>query len=80
VGWAYKNPESRWACPALPVHKPGKENEWRQTIDFRRASESFQRLEGTVSYFNLMWRAQAYHCIRSASAAAPRGGKGASSF
>ncbi|GMF26333.1 unnamed protein product [Phytophthora lilii] len=27
--------EPRWACPALPVRKPGKANAWRQTIDFR---------------------------------------------
>ncbi|GMF17984.1 unnamed protein product [Phytophthora fragariaefolia] len=49
LGWAYKNPESRWACPALPVRKPGKENEWRQTIDFRPVNALTQPLDGGMT-------------------------------
>ncbi|KAG6622837.1 uncharacterized protein IUM83_09062 [Phytophthora cinnamomi] len=49
IGWAYKNPESRWACPALPVRKPGKENEWRQTIDFRPVNALTQPLAGGMT-------------------------------
>ncbi|GMF49281.1 unnamed protein product [Phytophthora fragariaefolia] len=34
LGWVYENSASRWACPALPVKKPGKD-EYRQTNDYR---------------------------------------------
>ncbi|OWZ15878.1 hypothetical protein PHMEG_00010406 [Phytophthora megakarya] len=35
LGWVYENPTSRWACPALPVRKPGSSNDHRQTTDYR---------------------------------------------
>ncbi|OWZ19372.1 hypothetical protein PHMEG_0006387 [Phytophthora megakarya] len=49
LGWAYKNPDSRWACPAVPVRKPEKENEWRQTIDFRPVNALTQALAGGMT-------------------------------
>ncbi|POM74207.1 Hypothetical protein PHPALM_8873 [Phytophthora palmivora] len=33
LGWIYENPNSRWACPALPVRKPG--GGFRQTADYK---------------------------------------------
>ncbi|DAZ99668.1 TPA: hypothetical protein N0F65_001905, partial [Lagenidium giganteum] len=30
-----KNISSRWACPALPVRKPGSQDAFRITIDYR---------------------------------------------
>ncbi|TMW59220.1 hypothetical protein Poli38472_007365 [Pythium oligandrum] len=35
LGWVYENPRSRWACPALPVKKPGSDSEFRQTNDYK---------------------------------------------
>ncbi|OWZ20620.1 LOW QUALITY PROTEIN: hypothetical protein PHMEG_0004932 [Phytophthora megakarya] len=49
LGWAYKNPDSHWACPALPVRKPGKENERKQTIDFRPVNALTQALAGGMT-------------------------------
>ncbi|GMF23367.1 unnamed protein product [Phytophthora lilii] len=51
-GWAYKNPDSRWACPALPVRKPGKANAWRQTIDFRPVNALTVPLAGGMTNYD----------------------------
>lgn len=52
--WVYRNLNSRWACPALPVRKPGTEAEWRQTIDFRPVNALTVALAGAMPIMSTM--------------------------
>jgi hypothetical protein len=47
LGWIYENPNSRWACPALPVGKPGT-NEFRQTADYKPVNAQIEGIVGVM--------------------------------
>jgi hypothetical protein len=47
LGWVYENATGRWACPALPVKKPGKD-EFRQTSDYRPANNETDPIAGVM--------------------------------
>ncbi|KAJ8525377.1 hypothetical protein ON010_g15738 [Phytophthora cinnamomi] len=47
LGWVYENSSSRWACPALPVMNPGKD-EFRQTSDYRPANAEAEPIAGVM--------------------------------
>lgn len=47
LGWVYENPSSRWACPALPVKKPGKD-EYRQTSDYKPVNALTEPIAGIM--------------------------------
>ncbi|OWY96735.1 hypothetical protein PHMEG_00032925 [Phytophthora megakarya] len=51
LGWVYRNQSSRWACPALPVRKPGS-NEFRQTCDYKPVNAMTEPLAGTMPNLN----------------------------
>ncbi|OWY96366.1 hypothetical protein PHMEG_00033381 [Phytophthora megakarya] len=51
LGWVYRNHSSRWACPALPVRKPGS-NEFRQTCDYKPVNAMTEPLAGTMPNLN----------------------------
>ncbi|KAJ0411416.1 hypothetical protein ATCC90586_007076 [Pythium insidiosum] len=46
LGWVYENPNSRWACPALPVRKAG--GEYRQTTDYKPTNLQVEPLAGLM--------------------------------
>ncbi|KAJ0408589.1 hypothetical protein P43SY_008936 [Pythium insidiosum] len=46
LGWVYENPNSRWACPALPVKKAG--GEYRQTTDYKPTNLQVEPLAGLM--------------------------------
>ncbi|ETN20184.1 hypothetical protein PPTG_21245 [Phytophthora nicotianae INRA-310] len=47
MGWAYENPQSRWAGPALSLKKPGSE-EYRQTSDYRAVNAETETATGVM--------------------------------
>eukprot|EP00644_Phytophthora_capsici_P013151 jgi/Phyca11/101498/e_gw1.5.1351.1 len=47
LGWIYENPNSRWACPALPVRKGGS-NEYRQTADYKPLNHQVEGIAGVM--------------------------------
>ncbi|OWZ09291.1 LOW QUALITY PROTEIN: hypothetical protein PHMEG_00018028 [Phytophthora megakarya] len=46
LGWIYKNRESRWAYPALPVRKGN--GEFRQTADYKPMNELVEAIVGEI--------------------------------
>ncbi|KAE9182179.1 hypothetical protein PF002_g27061 [Phytophthora fragariae] len=47
LGWVYENASSRWACPALPVKKPDKD-EFRQTSNYRPTNAETEPIAGVM--------------------------------
>ncbi|KAE8905997.1 hypothetical protein PF003_g10101 [Phytophthora fragariae] len=47
LGWVYENASSRWACPALPIKKPGKD-EFRQKNDYRPLNSDTEPIAGVM--------------------------------
>ena len=47
LGWVYENPKSRWACPVVPVRKPGGK-EYRQTNDYRPVNAMTETIAGVM--------------------------------
>jgi hypothetical protein len=47
LGWIYENPNSRWACPALPVKKAAPE-EYRQTTDYKPVNALVEAIVGVM--------------------------------
>ncbi|OWY94185.1 hypothetical protein PHMEG_00036158 [Phytophthora megakarya] len=53
LGWVFENPPSRWACPALPAHKPGKEN-YRQTNDYQPVNALTEPIAGVMPVLHVI--------------------------
>lgn len=47
LGWVYENPESRWACAALPVRKRGG-TDFRQTTDYKPVNAQIEPMAGVM--------------------------------
>ncbi|KAJ8576744.1 hypothetical protein ON010_g2463 [Phytophthora cinnamomi] len=47
LGWIYENPNSRWACPALPVRKPSADG-YRQTADYKPVNIQVEGIVGVM--------------------------------
>ncbi|KAE9332990.1 hypothetical protein PR003_g14240 [Phytophthora rubi] len=47
LGWVYRNQANRWACPALPVRKPGTED-FRQTSDYNPLNAVTEPIAGVM--------------------------------
>lgn len=47
LGWVFENPNSRWACPALPVRK-GAANDYRQTADYKPLNVQVEGIAGVM--------------------------------
>ncbi|KAE9065928.1 hypothetical protein PF010_g28013 [Phytophthora fragariae] len=47
LGWIYENPNSRWACPALPVRKSGSDG-YRQTADYKPVNIQVDGIAGVM--------------------------------
>eukprot|EP00644_Phytophthora_capsici_P015135 jgi/Phyca11/128315/e_gw1.75.173.1 len=53
LGWVFENPNSRWACPAVPVKKPGSA-EYRQTNAYRPVNAMTEPLAGLMPILQLI--------------------------
>ncbi|ETL35031.1 hypothetical protein L916_12799 [Phytophthora nicotianae] len=65
MGWAYENPQSRWAGPALSLKKPGSE-EYRQTSDYRAVNAETETATGVMPILrfitkHFLWQKRVKH-------------------